>query len=104
MAGRASIESQGQGARLRPLELARGRQPGDGAGQGAWRRAATPSRPRTPPSSLLLKEEAEGARPSYFEVERLAGDHRDPHPRAPGGGGGLRGDGQACARRACATS
>ena len=49
---------------------------------------------------LLLVEEVEGVRPSYFDVEswRVITETRT------GGRGRLRGDGQAARRRACATS
>ena len=52
---------------------------------------------------LLLAEEVEGARPSYFDVESWRVITETPDNRQAGRGR-LRGDGQAAGRRGCATS
>ena len=99
MAGRASIELKGKRARLRPVRRPRAGHPGDRPGQGdGAARLHLRGRRR-----LLRAAARRGGRGRAAVVLRrrvVARHHRDPHRRR----GGLRGDGQAAAPRACATS
>ena len=102
--GRARLDrAQGPRARLRPVGRRGPGHPGDRPGQGAGA-----GRLHLRGGRRLLRAAARrggrGRRPVVLRRRVVAGHHRDPHPRAAGRGGGLRGDGQAASPRACATS
>ena len=75
--------------------------PGSPTGSRSWSRGGYTFEAADASFELLLVEEVEGARPSYFDGRVVAGHHRARRARR---GGGLRGDGEAARRRASGSS
>ena len=101
MAGRASIELKGRELGFDLVRRPGAGHPGHRPGQGAGGRAATRSRPPTRPSSCCWSRRSR-ARGRRTSTSSRGGS--SPRPRPRDGRGGLRGDGEARAPRACATS
>ena len=100
--GRPGLDrAEGPRARLRPRPATATWSPGSPSGSRSWRRAGYTFEAADASFELLLVEEVEGARPSYFDVEswRVITETRPGRRR-----GGLRGDGEAARPTASASS